>query len=73
LFVSAADLRCARVSGEPSTAALSGPADLEEALAIAGLAPELLCLEITERAVMADPGAAGPRLVRVVCPLHQRA
>jgi diguanylate cyclase (GGDEF)-like protein/PAS domain S-box-containing protein len=38
---------------------------VEEALAISGLAPARLCLEITESAVMADPGAATAVLERL--------
>jgi diguanylate cyclase (GGDEF)-like protein/PAS domain S-box-containing protein len=38
---------------------------VEEALAASGLAPGLLCLEITESAVMADPGAATAVLERL--------
>jgi len=38
---------------------------VEEALAVSGLAPHLLCLEITESAVMADPGAATAVLERL--------
>jgi EAL domain-containing protein (putative c-di-GMP-specific phosphodiesterase class I) len=38
---------------------------VEEALAVSGLAPALLCLEITESAVMADPGAATAVLERL--------
>ena len=38
---------------------------VEEALAVSGLAPELLCLEITESAVMADPDAATAVLERL--------
>ena len=38
---------------------------IEDALASSGLAPELLCLEITESAVMADPAAATAVLERL--------
>jgi EAL domain-containing protein (putative c-di-GMP-specific phosphodiesterase class I) len=38
---------------------------VEEVLASSGLAPELLCLEITESAVMADPAAATAVLERL--------
>jgi diguanylate cyclase (GGDEF)-like protein/PAS domain S-box-containing protein len=38
---------------------------VEEALATSGLAPELLCLEITESAVLADPEAATQVLERL--------